>query len=319
MNRIDGVDAAANKLADRHESKHKSSFHKNIIIVFYKFKLRNSILFQYNPSQSMLILSTDFQGYRIMRHLLAPAAVVIAAMFAFPASASTIDLSSLDLAGSAKLVGGSLQLTSANSQAGAAWVNDAISTTTSFSSTFDFSLKGYTSGSMADGIGLVFQNVGNNVTGNGGGDIGYWNLGGKGAVGTGSLIQSWTNNTAGISTNGVVQGLKAAPFNLGAANNVTGSETVSYNATTHELTMTGTFLDVKTGMSYAVSDSGAVNLDAKYGSTMYIGFVGGTGGTGADQRITSFSVSAVPEPESYAMLLAGLGLVGFVARRRKSA
>jgi hypothetical protein len=26
---------------------------------------------------------------------------------------------------------------------------------------------------------------------------------------------------------------------------------------------------------------------------------------------------AVPEPETYAMLLAGLGLMGFVARRRK--
>ncbi|MDP1573390.1 MAG: FxDxF family PEP-CTERM protein [Coxiellaceae bacterium] len=28
-------------------------------------------------------------------------------------------------------------------------------------------------------------------------------------------------------------------------------------------------------------------------------------------------VSAVPEPETYAMLLAGLGLLGFMARRRK--
>lgn len=29
------------------------------------------------------------------------------------------------------------------------------------------------------------------------------------------------------------------------------------------------------------------------------------------------TVTAVPEPETYAMLLAGLGLLGFVARRRK--
>lgn len=29
------------------------------------------------------------------------------------------------------------------------------------------------------------------------------------------------------------------------------------------------------------------------------------------------SMSAVPEPETYAMMLAGLGLLGFAARRRK--
>jgi hypothetical protein len=28
-------------------------------------------------------------------------------------------------------------------------------------------------------------------------------------------------------------------------------------------------------------------------------------------------VSSVPEPETYAMLLAGLGLLGFIVRRRK--
>lgn len=35
--------------------------------------------------------------------------------------------------------------------------------------------------------------------------------------------------------------------------------------------------------------------------------------------IASASVTAVPEPETYAMLLAGLGLMGAVARRRKQA
>jgi hypothetical protein len=33
--------------------------------------------------------------------------------------------------------------------------------------------------------------------------------------------------------------------------------------------------------------------------------------------ISDFNVTAVPELETYAMLLAGLGLVGFIARGRK--
>jgi PEP-CTERM motif len=32
---------------------------------------------------------------------------------------------------------------------------------------------------------------------------------------------------------------------------------------------------------------------------------------------SAMAVATIPEPETYAMLLAGLGLVGFVARRRK--
>lgn len=35
-------------------------------------------------------------------------------------------------------------------------------------------------------------------------------------------------------------------------------------------------------------------------------------------NITVEGVSAVPEPETYAMLLAGLGMIGFMARRRKN-
>jgi len=40
--------------------------------------------------------------------------------------------------------------------------------------------------------------------------------------------------------------------------------------------------------------------------------------TNADQfYVSGMTVTAVPEPETYAMLLAGLGLLGFAARRRK--
>ncbi|WP_292921405.1 PEP-CTERM sorting domain-containing protein [Nitrosomonas sp.] len=44
---------------------------------------------------------------------------------------------------------------------------------------------------------------------------------------------------------------------------------------------------------------------------------GGVASTGLIEIVDN--ISLVPEPETYAMLLAGLGLIGFMARRRKEA
>ncbi|MBW8892361.1 MAG: PEP-CTERM sorting domain-containing protein [Burkholderiales bacterium] len=34
--------------------------------------------------------------------------------------------------------------------------------------------------------------------------------------------------------------------------------------------------------------------------------------------VVGFKASVVPEPETYALLLAGLGIMGFIARRRRA-
>ena len=53
--------------------------------------------------------------------------------------------------------------------------------------------------------------------------------------------------------------------------------------------------------------------DATTGAAVNTAFI-----TGLNSPTGIAVVSAVPEPEAYAMLLAGLGLVGAVVRRRRS-
>ena len=76
---------------------------------------------------------------------------------------------------------------------------------------------------------------------------------------------------------------------------------------TFEFSTNGTSWDEKTLQ-------GSLNLTAQ-SNTFYFRF----GGAKADQfYLGAMTVAAVPEPETYAMLLAGLGLMGGLARRRRA-
>ena len=239
-----------------------------------------------------------------------PIAAAVAALFSLPAGATPFSGYDMNLVGTANMQGTQLQLINNVGQVGAAWMNTQLSTANSFNAFFGFSLANTVYNPMADGIAFVMQNGGTSAIGSGGGDVGY-----TGLSGVGSVIQTWGNNTAGLNTDGNAYNTKAAPANLGYAKLVTGSEMVSYNASTDTLSMNG-IMNVD-GNNYFISDTAHVNLASKFGSTMNVGFTGGSGLSGADERITSFNISAVPEPSEYALMASGLGLFGFIASRRK--
>ncbi|MDR1423835.1 MAG: FxDxF family PEP-CTERM protein [Azoarcus sp.] len=81
--------------------------------------------------------------------------------------------------------------------------------------------------------------------------------------------------------------------------------------------------DARTGQTLTTFDKPTGTFDvASLGAGSYNLWVSGSsplGGQGSYSiSITSSPTLAVPEPETYAMLLAGLGIVGAVARRRRA-
>ena len=72
------------------------------------------------------------------------------------------------------------------------------------------------------------------------------------------------------------------------------------------------------GMSFSTGTNSAHFDNLAVGKYAY-GVAGYNGGT--DISYVSFSstfTNAVPEPETYALMLGGLGVIGFIARRRKT-
>jgi hypothetical protein len=237
--------------------------------------------------------------------------VVLIAPIQAMASTATLNGQNYNLVGSANIAAnGDLQLTNNVYQAGSAWELNAVSTTQDFIRSFTFSLANplaSLTAPMADGISFAIQNIGNNAQGTSGYGLGFDDLNA-----TGSVIKTFFDSKLGLVTNGIANSAPAfTAANLGANTTVTGIQSLSYNALSNILSLSSS-INTATG-TYAFAQTASVNLQAKYGSSVYLGFTGGTGDSSSDQRI-----SAVPLPAGVWLMLSGLiGVLGL--NRRKSA
>lgn len=127
---------------------------------------------------------------------------------------------------------------------------------------------------------------------------------------TGSSFEEYANFT--IPTFSSTTGSASTLFlSLGGfvVNDITGFAVEVWNNThPNGTTLIASFTD--DGLTHSLGDllPGQYHLD-----------ISGTFGANLGQYSVSLQALPVPEPETYAMLLAGLGLVGFSARKRKFA
>jgi len=254
-----------------------------------------------------------------MRVLLAGLAALTLGAGATAAQAAVVDLTTLQLNGSATASVNDLNLgDGVGGEAFSAFLPTAFSSASTFTSSFHFTLVNNGFMPHADGLSFMVQAdpSGASALGVGGGSIGADGI----ANAVGIAFQSWDNNHATIfsSSTGVFGGTQAlGNFNLGDQDD---DVLVSLQYVGHVLSYTAT--NSSTGVT--VSDSLAVDLST-LGPQVYLGFTGGSGLSYAFQDVTDWdlnvrSPAGVPEPGVWAMMLlgfAGAGAAARSARRRQ--
>lgn len=168
----------------------------------------------------------------------------------------------------------------------------------------------------SDCYGVVAGNI--SSTGNGGND-------GPDEINALAWGTGWTYLAATDESGSTFMGLS---FTVTATPGSSGSWTLTGTDTNGPASLNfPTGLDfvvgLKGGTEYALWGFDNANVDGSDTGTFSIVFTNNGGNNSALSHLTVFgreagggTVSAIPEADTYAMLLAGLGLVGFAARRK---
>ncbi len=187
----------------------------------------------------------------------------------------------------------------------------ALTSSTPWTTRFDFGLQYAGFDPQADGFAFVLQSVGPLASGGGGGGIGLSGLSNSAAVG----FRSWDNNDLFVATNGNF-GTSTAHANWGTSRLVTGTVNLSYNGLgLIDISLTSNLAD-------AYQATQAFDMSGLTPNNVYVGFVSGTGLSTQTAYIENWRFSAntnvVPEPASVALVAAGMvGIAGVAARRRR--
>jgi hypothetical protein len=199
-----------------------------------------------------------------------------------------------------------------------------------FTITFDFYIS---PGTVVAGDGMTFVltqddpsvvNGGNPIIVNGGSDLGY---GGSGLSGLAFAIDTFHFSGEPVSPSiQILENRSVMPlaytetgladirdpsyFQWGVVLEYTPS-----GLNDMEGDLTGTINQFVGGLTFSVSTIVDGNALGLHGVPVYYGFTAGNGLADDGHHVSS--AIPVPEPETWGMLLAGLGLVGYAARRRR--
>ena len=124
-------------------------------------------------------------------------------------------------------------------------------------------------------------------------------------------------NYAKFSSGELISNTPGNPTNF-IANPVGGGlYGIEYNGLTQVFTVTGILGTANADGSHTLTIGVADTSDTRFDSSVFISALTAGASTGGGGIGNEPTIPAIPEPETYALMLAGLGMLGAVAKRRK--